>query len=122
MAIDISDISAEIAKALTDEYADAQDRINIAAEEIATELAANLKADSPKNTGKYSKGWKVTRDGNTFITHNKTRPTLTHLLENGHMTRGGRRVAGKSHIAPNEQKANAAFEEKVREILGGDTS
>jgi len=120
--IDISRLSEEISNALTSEYADAQDKINIAAEEVATELAANLKADSPKNTGKYSKGWKVTRDGNTFITHNKTRPTLTHLLENGHMTRSGRRVAGKPHIAPNEQKAVQKFEEKVREILGGDSS
>ena len=117
--LDISDLADEIAKTLTDEYADAQDEINTAAEDTAKELCANLKASSPKRTGKYAKGWAVTREGNTFITHNKTRPTLTHLLENGHMTRGGRRVSGQPHIAPNEQKAIETFEEKVEKILEG---
>ena len=119
MAIDISDISAEIAKTLTDEYADAQDEINIAAEDTAKELCANLKASSPKRTGKYAKGWAVTHEGNTFTVHNKTRPTLTHILENGHLKRNGGRVSGQPHIAPNEQKAIETFEEKVIKILEG---
>ena len=119
--VDISELSNEIAKTLTDEYADAQDEINIAAEDTAKELCANLKADSPKrkNSGKYAKGWTVTRDGNTFIIHNKTRPYLTHILERGHMNRNGSRTSGQPHIAPNEEKAVLDFTGKVEKILEG---
>jgi hypothetical protein len=117
MAINISNLADEIANSLTAEYAGAQDKINLAAEETAKELVANLKAGSPKRTGKYSKGWKVTRQGNTFTAHNRTHPTMTHLLENGHLNRDGSRTPGQPHIAPNEQKAAEDFEEKVRRIL-----
>ena len=118
MKIDISDIGAEIARTLTTEYADAQDKINTAAESVTKELVSNLKSDSPKRTGKYAKSWTVKRDGNTFTAYNK-RYMLTHLLENGHMNRNGTRTSGTAHIAPNEEKAVGDFTEKVTEILEG---
>jgi hypothetical protein len=120
MSIKISDLVNEIAESLTEEYADLQEKINVTAEETAKELCENLKSQSPKNKGKYAKGWAVKREGNTFIAHNKNRPTLTHLLENGHMNRNGTRTHGQPHIAPNEEKAAVDFEEKVRRILSGD--
>lgn len=48
-----------------------------------------IKAAAPKDTGNYAKGWKhydsVSADGEAkSVCANATKPSLTHLLENGH--------------------------------------
>lgn len=93
------------------------------AEDItAKECVKNLKADSPIGaTGKYQKGWRATVafenpiEKRTVI-HNKEY-RLTHLLENGHATRNGGRTRKFPHIKKNEEKANAAFEKRIREAI-----
>ncbi len=88
----------------------------------AKECKENLEADSPVGaTGKYKKGWKVTVTLDTpsekhTVIHNKEY-RLTHLLEDGHATRNGGRTRAFPHIKKNEEKANAAFEERVEEVL-----
>ena len=91
--------------------------------EIGKEAAARLRNDSRRlfNKGKgekhYASGWrrKVTK-GNTFVevgVYNSSKPTVTHLLENGHnglvpiRRKGGGYyyksvgwVPGRPHIAP----------------------
>lgn len=42
-----------------------------------------------------------------------TMPGLPHLLEKGHATLGGGRVAGRQHIAPAAEEAFRAFEDAV---------
>ena len=64
-----------------------------------------LRANSPKRTGDYAKGWsyKVDEDvpgSYTGHVYNKSHYQLTHLLEKGHVKRNGGRVAGISHIEP----------------------
>lgn len=64
-----------------------------------------LRANSPKRTGDYAKGWAYKVDGDvpgsyTGHVYNKTNYQLTHLLEKGHVKRNGGRVAGISHIEP----------------------
>ena len=64
-----------------------------------------LRANSPKRTGDYAKGWsyKVDEDvpgSYTGHVYNRSHYQLTHLLENGHVKRNGGRVAGISHIEP----------------------
>ena len=93
------------------------------AEDItAKECKENLEEDSPVGaTGKYKKGWKVmvayesTMEKRTVI-HNKEY-RLTHLLENGHAKRSGGRTRAFPHIKKNEEKANAAFEQRVEEVI-----
>ena len=64
-----------------------------------------LRANSPKRTGDYAKGWsyKVDEDvpgSYTGHVYNKTHYQLSHLLEKGHAKRNGGRVAGIPHIEP----------------------
>lgn len=77
---------------------------------VAKEMADELKATSPKRTGKYAKGWKskVTKDKEFEFeasVYNAKEPGLTHLLEFGHVIMNGTRrvlgeVEGIEHIYP----------------------
>lgn len=70
-------------------------------------------------TGKYAKGWTSTLEKgvltSTGIIYNKT-AGLPHLLENGHAKRGGGRVAGRTHIAPAEEKIVEEFTKAMEGI------
>ncbi len=105
------------------QYSDAViDGVKKAEDITAKECKESLEADSPVGaTGKYKKGWKVTVTADTplekhTVIHNKEY-RLTHLLENGHATRNGGRTKAQPHIKPNEEKANAAFEKRVKEVI-----
>lgn len=72
-------------------------------------------------TGKYAGGWTSQFETGRMSTqgtiYNAATPGLPHLLEHGHAKRGGGRVAGRSHIAPVEQKLIQDFENKLRSDL-----
>lgn len=67
----------------------------------ADSVVKDLKDTSPKQTGKYAKGWTSdmhhAADGSPYVrVHNAKKPGLTHLLEHGH---GGPQPAkAKPHI------------------------
>lgn len=86
------------------------------AEAVAKASVHRLRADSPKrkvNGGTYAKGWRLKKIGTRFIVHNATSYQLTHLLEKGHVKRGGvGRVKAIPHIAPVEEKA-------IQDLLDG---
>ncbi len=87
---------------------------------IADEAVINLKQLSPKNTGKYAKGWRrkegKTKNGYTIVIHN-IKYQLTHLLEYGHAKRNGGRVEAQPHIKPVEERVVKEFEEElIKEI------
>lgn len=91
-------------------------------ETVAPEVVSKVQQSSPKDSGEYAKGWtmnKVTTDrGKTTVTiYQKDKPTLTHLLENGHAKRGGGRTKAKKHIKPVQKWAeDALYEEVVKNI------
>jgi len=83
---------------------------------------AELRANSPKNTGEYAKGWQYeqekTRHGTRYTIYNGTKPGLTHLLENGHAVRNGTsRAPAHPHIKPVEEKIVKELPGKVLEAL-----
>ena len=114
----INTAGAAIAEALTEydqEIADATKRIT---DEVAKETVDALKKSSPKLTGSYRKGWRKKQsyaDKRTKrnTVYNETDYQLTHLLEYGHASRNGGRVRAIQHIAPVEQAAIEALQERI---------
>ena len=84
--------------------------------ELAKSAVKQLKATSPKRTGRYASGWTRKKKGNAIIVHNK-QYQLTHLLEKGHAKRGGGRVAARVHIAPVEKRVQSMAEPVLRKKL-----
>lgn len=89
---------------------------------LAQKGAKELKSASGifGGSGAYAKGWKSQyekkRLGATATIYNE-KAGLPHLLENGHAKRGGGRVAGRTHIAPVEQKLIEEFEKAVKDAI-----
>ena len=78
-----------------------QDDLTYAGEYCAGQAAKM----SPTRSGKYRRGWdyrfKAKRGELTVEVGNKTKPSLTHLHEKGHMKRGhGGWVGAREHISP----------------------
>ena len=112
-----------VQKELSD-YADvASEDVKKAVQETADSVVQELKANSPKRTGKYARSWrqrKVTENANELgITVFAGRYQLTHLLENGHAKRGGGRVRAIPHIKPAEEHGAEKVEKAIRQSLGG---
>lgn len=76
------------------------------------ELAREIEYKSPKRTGKYAKGWTSKYDKNKkeSTIYNEESPTLTHLLEFGHLTKNKKRLSPNPHIRP-------AFENQTKKYI-----
>lgn len=99
--------------AYSDEVTEEVDKI---AEQVTDETVDELKETSPKRYGKYRRSWKKKKLANgSFVVFNAV-ASLTHILENGHLSRNGGRVAGIVHIKPAEEKAIQNFEKRIKEI------
>lgn len=96
-------------------YAD----IKRATDRTAQQTAKNTKANAPVRTGKYKSGWGYTRndesvDHYSVTVHDKTKPSLTHLLQNGH---GGPRPAkAYPHIQQDEETERIFEENLIKEL------
>ncbi|PFW04125.1 hypothetical protein COL22_25785 [Bacillus thuringiensis] len=113
----IDDIANEIARELQRYGKEVEGKLEVEKEEVANNLVSDLEETSPKNTGKYAKGWRKKKEGNGFIVHNALKPQLTHLLEKGHAQLNGGRVPAIVHIAPAEEKAVNEFLERVERAI-----
>ena len=82
---------------------------------------AELKATSPKDRGKYAKGWqyktKKTPKTTSYTIYNGSEPTLTHLLEKGHALRQGGRVPAHPHIQKVEDQVKEKLPEEVKRAI-----
>lgn len=82
-----------------------------------------LLTTSPAKSGKYAKGWSVRNKstlagGVEYVIHNKAKPHLVHLLENGHEMfifgkYTGKRVPAKPHFEAAKRKAGDLFEQYI---------
>lgn len=107
-------------KTLLDQVSfECQEAADEAGAEVARECVRKLKQTSPKDTGDYAKGWAVKNNGDhELVVYNRTKPGLTHLLNNGHDLVNGGRYAGDGHITKVNEWAEQEYVEKVNRILG----
>lgn len=96
--------------------------VKTASIKTADEAVERLQAKSPQGaTGDYAAGWTVSVKNGSYIVHNATEYRLTHLLENGHVSRNQfgtyGRVRARKHIRPVEQWAIKEFQRKIEEGL-----
>lgn len=113
-----------INKELNDLAEDTTDRVKKAVQDAADTAVKDLKATSPKRTGKYAKSWrqkkvKENSSGKEIVVY-AGRYQLTHLLENGHAKRGGGRVAPRVHIKPVEEKVSEQLENDIKQKISSD--
>ena len=117
-SISIDALADTLAEELAGYSQEVTDDLKREVKQVAKEMVAELKATSPRDSGDYASGWTSTTEregGNTVQVrvYNRKKPTLTHLLENGHAKVNGGRVEGKAHIGPAEQAAEKRLENKV---------
>lgn len=96
-------------------------------EKLAKKTREKLKETSPKKSGggkHYADGWAVTHIKEAggakqrTIVYNKLKPTLVHLLENGHLIGDtGKRTRPIKHVEPAQNQINEEWEKGVEEIL-----
>ncbi|MCM3241327.1 HK97 gp10 family phage protein [Cytobacillus oceanisediminis] len=117
----VTQLSNEITRLLRTYANGVQEGINVEAEEVGKEIVSELKTDpTPKLTGDYRKGWRVTKQGKRkvrVIVHNKDEYRLTHLLENGHALKNGGRAPAYPHIRPAEQRGIDKFLQGVERVI-----
>ena len=105
------------------EYADlATDDLKAAVKKTGNEVRKQIQSTAPKASGKYSKSWsvKTTKESSNGIevtVYSRNRYQLAHLLEFGHVKRGGGRVAARPHIAAVEQAGIESFEQAIERSL-----
>lgn len=112
-------------KNILDEYSqEIQEGIEEDAKDVAKQAVSDLKTTRDTytiRTGKYNKGWAVnTKKGRGIINctvWNATDWRLTHLLENGHVTRNGGKTRAFVHIKPIEEKYVNKYIDDVEEII-----
>lgn len=117
----IDKLAGEIALAVQEYTQDVSEAIEKKVDTTAKAIVDELKITSPKDTGKYAKGWtskKSTKDGEyKQIVHNKDKPSLVHLLEFGHATMDGGRTEAQPHVQPAYEKHTANFESDIKRII-----
>ena len=117
-----NDLETAVMSALT-EYNEAVDaEVKQAVKDVASECLKEIKANAPKRSGAYRKGWrkKVKYEDvsdTRIVIHNAKYYSLAHLLEYGHLTANGRRIEGNPHIRPAEEHAAEKLVKKVKVIV-----
>ncbi len=121
-------VSAQLGKILEQYGRKADEAVEKSAKRAGRDTAKDLKNTSPKRTGAYASSWttKVTRSSGKLVSvtvYNKEHYQLTHLLENGHVTKNKKGEYGRTrsikHIQPAEQEGIQNFEQLVRAELEG---
>lgn len=111
-----NDLASLIAKELAAYSKEVEEEVDEIAEDVAEDTVQELIDTSPKRYGKYRKSWRKKKlETGSYVVYNLV-ASLTHLLEKGHLSRNGGRVAGIVHIKPAEENAIETFEKRIKEI------
>ena len=88
---------------------------------VAKETVTKIRNASPRLTGSYARGWRVSKRGGGLVVHNATDYQLTHLLENSRVIANGSGTYGRTtpikHIEPAEQWASDELPRRIIEEL-----
>lgn len=121
MATNINNLAQEFRTILEHYTSDIGERADRVVQEVGEETVEELKITSRKGKRKkYAKSWKLKKDKKGHVVVHNTEYRLTHLLEKGHMKRGGKgRTRPFGHIKPAEQRAVHSLIEKLRREIQG---
>ena len=123
-------LSAEIDRILNEEYGlKFTNELDEASRKAAQFGRRTVKDKSPVDSGKYAKGWgyKKINEGRfevKYKVYNKSRPSLTHLLEKGHAVKNqfgsyNKRTRAYPHIFPTQDETNEKYIELVTNMIKG---
>lgn len=119
--VSINNVGTEISKILSEYGKTATEVIQESMDEVLNDGVKELKNNSPKETGKYSKGWakqkETSRTGVVGVIYNKDKPQITHLLEYGHANRNGGRTKAQPHIESVNESVQDAYIDKITKGL-----
>lgn len=122
------ELAVAIAAELSQYSQEVTNQIKQDVREVAKGCVKEIKAGSPKKSGKYRKGWRMkvvfeNAEDIRIKIYNSARPQLAHLLEFGHALMRGKRkignVDGISHIYPAEENAAKLLEKKAKVAVKG---
>lgn len=120
-AISIDELAVEITQAIAEYTEDVVAAIEAEVDATSKVIVDDIKANAPRKTGEYARGWtrrKGTQPGTiSYTIYNRSKPQLTHLLEHGHVKKGGGRVEGRPHIGPAVDKHIPAMERRIEQII-----
>lgn len=121
MNVSLDNLANEITKAIQEYTEDVSEAIEAKVDEVADKVRAEASTLAPKRTGKYARGFKVTKDGNSGrvrrIIWNKKHYMLVHLLEFGHALRNGGRARAFPHMQPAYEKHGAELPDHIKRII-----
>lgn len=115
--IKVNQLASEITKAVREYTEEVKEEVARARDDVTKKAVDSLRRDSPQKTKEYAKGWTRKNQGDSYIVYNSKKSSITHLLEYGHVKRGGGRVPAKVHIRPVEEKAVKDFEKAVERAI-----
>lgn len=119
------ELSSQIKHAIEQYSADVSKEIADGLKTVASNALNQVKSRSPKRTGRYNRGWKITEKNEVgmigFEIHQNSRQArLTHLLEDGHRTRNKRGwVKAQPHIRAVEQAAGQEAQKVIEKAVKG---
>lgn len=121
----MADLSQEIVKAMQQYSGVVSETVETVLKDVGKDAQKRVKVASPKKTGAYRRSWKVSverESGRILVAVHAKKPyyRLTHLLEDGHKTRGGKgRVRAYPHIRQVEAWAEQEALTRIAKELKG---
>lgn len=123
MAVAVNGLADAVMAALQEFETEATEAVKESVVSAADACLASVKANSPKDSGDYQKGWRVKKvyEGEHDMrvrVYNKDHYQRTHLLEDGHANVDGGRTEGKPHIGPAADQASRVLERDIKIKVG----
>lgn len=125
--IDISGLSTEIGSILSQYsntvYDETEKWLKKTAKQTAEDVKAKARQAGFEGGEDYIEGWTYRKKDGKYVVHNKKRPGMAHLLENGHdiVVHGiatGKRTRAFPHISEAEKEMQKYVDDLVKSLGG----